>query len=110
MYSQNSPTPPVANAGVTDSGITYSFASTSNSLALSCVFNESNYEGVLSAIRTEYPDFTSGNVFTPEDNKDFKSKIELKKSSLKLEYKILSDKENTNAAKIERISSKILDL
>ncbi len=111
-YSQTPPTPPISKAGITNSGITYSLAETDNSIVFACTFNNSLHPKIWEIIHSEYTNFPKLDKeikFISNEN-EFKYKIELYNSELKLEYKGYSKKNDLEFKKIKRIYTKILNL
>lgn len=90
-YSQNTvapPTPPLAIANYTLSGITYVKSKTDSQYAFSCTFNLNLKDKIITIITKEFSGFSDNylNKEFKENEIEYRYKIELRDSDLKLEY------------------------
>lgn len=97
VYGQNTPTPPtppVANAGTTGSGITYSYSETNTSLAISLSYSESLKQGILNIVSADFPQFNGSQYIN--DNTIYYQSIVAQGNSLKIEVRTKNNVPATN--------------
>lgn len=105
-YGQSTPTPPtppVANAGTTGSGITYSYSETNTSLAISLSYKESLKQGILNIVSANFPQFNGSQYIN--DNAVYYQSITSEGNSLKIELRtknnVPASNQNFQKAKLD---------
>ncbi|WP_160136494.1 hypothetical protein [Chryseobacterium sp. c4a] len=94
ISGQSTPTTPIANAGVTAAGITYSYSENNTSIAISLAYNQALQQRVLNVVSANFPQFDGSQYVN--DNSIYFESITTQGYSMKIELRLKNNVSSSN--------------